>query len=388
MSESNQAPVQAATPSENKRAVKRKPWWRMFSPLFWITVVIPTVCAVVYFSVWASDQYISESSFVVRSARNQASVGGLGALLQSAGLSRSQDDTYTVQEYIRSRTALNELQQQLPVRSYYENEGDIFSRFNPIGLDNSEEAFYEYYLKRVGVSLDALSGISVLTVQSFKPEESQAVNQALLAKAEHLINQLNQRARRDTVEFAQQSIAVAEERVKESADNLMEYRTKNGIFDLKEQSAVQMGLVSKLQDELIVIQTQLDQVRAVTPDNPQIPGLKAREQSLRREIAQQMQKISGSGDHSIAAKAAEYQRLYIENELAEKQLAAAISSLEAAKAEADRQQLYLEVISQPNKPDMAQKPERLYNIIAVLVIGLMAYGILSLLIASVREHKN
>ncbi|MDK4537839.1 capsule biosynthesis protein, partial [Kingella kingae] len=59
-----------------------------------------------------------------------------------------------------------------------------------------------------------------------------------------------------------------------------------------------------------------------------------------------------------------------------------------AKAEAERQQLYLEVVSKPSKPDMAQLPSRLYNIIATLIISLMVYGICSLLSASIREHKN
>nr|MBP8024977.1 capsule biosynthesis protein [Neisseria sp.] len=84
----------------------------------------------------------------------------------------------------------------------------------------------------------------------------------------------------------------------------------------------------------------------------------------------------------------DYQRLFLENELAEKQMAVAVTSLENAKAEAERQQLYLEVVSQPSVPDMAQLPTRIYNIIATLIIGLIVYGILSLLIASVREHKN
>ena len=78
----------------------------------------------------------------------------------------------------------------------------------------------------------------------------------------------------------------------------------------------------------------------------------------------------------------------MENELAEKQLAAAITSLEGAKAEADRQQLYLEIVSQPSRPDMAQKPTRIYNIVATFIIGLIVYGIASLLTASIREHKN
>ena len=76
------------------------------------------------------------------------------------------------------------------------------------------------------------------------------------------------------------------------------------------------------------------------------------------------------------------------NELAEKQLTVAIGSLETAKSEADRQQLYLEVVSQPSQPDMPELPRRLYSIMATFIIGFMIYGILSLMVASVREHKN
>lgn len=359
-----------------------------FNKLFWATVIIPTACSLVYFSIWASDRYVSESSFVVRSPSNQASVTGLGALLQNVGFSRAQDDTYTVREYMGSRSALIALEKVLPVRSFYENKGDIFSRFNGFGLWDSNEAFYQYYKGKVNIAFDAVSGISTLSVESFDAAESKQINAALLSRGEELINKLNARARKDTVAQAEQNVAVAEKRVKDAAGEMAVYRTQNGIFDLKAQSEAQMGLVSKLQDELIVIQTQLDQVRAVTPENPQISGLQAREKSLKREIKQQMQMISGGAGNSITAQAAAYQRLFLENELAEKQLAAAIASLESAKAEAERKQLYLEVVSQPSSPDMALKPQRLYNIFATFFIGLMLYGILSLLIASVREHKN
>ena len=373
----------ADTPKQSKKVKKFK-----FSKLFWATVIIPTACSLVYFSVWASDQYISESSFVVRSPHNQSSMSGLGALLQNAGFSRAQDDTYTVREYMSSRSALATLEKSMPIRSFYESKGDIFSRFNGFGLFDSNEAFYQYYKNKVNIAFDAVSGISILSVESFDAGESQQINAALLSRGEELINKLNARARKDTISQAEHNVTVAEERVKAAAEDMAIYRTRNGIFDLKAQSEAQMGLVSKLQDELIAIQTQLDQVKAITPENPQISGLQAREKSLKHEIRQQMQRISGGSNNSITAQAAAYQRLFLENELAEKQLAAAIASLESAKAEADRQQLYLEVVSQPSKPDLALKPQRFYNIIATLVIGLMLYGIISLLTASVREHKN
>ena len=369
-------------------AHKPKSWLAKASPLLWITVIIPTVVSVLYFGLMASDQFTSESSFVVRSSKNQAALSDIGAILQGAGFSRAQDDTYTVRDYMQSRTALGELGKKLPVRQFYEENGDLFSRFNAFGWFDSNEAFYQYYVKKVGINFDVISGITTLGVTSFNASESAKINQALLAQGEDLINKLNTRARKDTIRYAEDAVKVAEERVQEAAANLTEYRTKHGIFDLKAQSEVQMGLISKLQDELIVIQTQLDQVRAVTPDNPQIPGLKAREQSLRKEITSQLRQIFGGGNNSLANQAADYQRLFLENELAEKQMAVAVTSLENAKAEAERQQLYLEVVSQPSVPDMAQLPTRIYNIIATLIIGLIVYGILSLLIASVREHKN
>lgn len=386
---SEQVPVVTESAAQQlQKPVKKKGRLKKISPLLWVTVIVPTLISLVYFGVLASDRYTSQSSFVVRSPKSQSSLNGLGAILQGTGFSRAQDDIYTVQEYMRSRSALEKLRQGLPVREFYETKGDIFSRFNGFGLRGEEEAFYQYYKDKVNINFDSVSGISTLNVTAFDAAESQKINAALLKQGEALINQLNDRARSDTVRYAEEVVRAAEERVQQTSQNLTDYRINNGVFDLKSQSEVQMGLVSKLQDELIVIQTQLDQVRAVTPENPQIPGLKAREQSLRKEIAQQLRGISGSGKGSLSNQAADYQRISLENQLAEQQLAAAMTSLESAKAEADRQQLYLEVISQPNRPDLAHEPNRLYNIVATLIIGLIVYGIASLLAASVREHKN
>ncbi|WP_430472162.1 capsule biosynthesis protein [Wielerella bovis] len=377
-------PAPVPEPASSVRMKKRKP----FNWLLWICVILPTITSGVYFGMIASDQYVSESSFIIRSASKHNSAVGLEALFQNVGMSRSQDDTYAVQEYMRSRTALDELNKTIPVRSWYEQKGDVFSRFNGFGWEDSEEAFYQYYRKKLSANLDTVSGITTLRVQSFSADESHKINALLLEKGEDLINQINDRARKDTVAFSEQAVEIAQEKVRNAADALMQFRVANGVLDLKEQSGMQMALISKLQDELISIQTQLDQVRSVTPDNPQISGLETREKSLLREIARQSQMMTGATGKSIANKAAEYQRLALDNELAEKQLTVAISSLESAKAEADRQQLYLEVVSQPSKPDMAQLPNRLYNIVATFIIGFMIYGILSLMAASVREHKN
>lgn len=336
---------------------------------------------------FASDIYVSESSFVVRSPRNQQSLSGVGALLQGSGFARSQDDTYSVQEYMRSRTALEQLQSEFPVRDFYATKGDVLSRFNGFGLNDTQEAFYRYFKEQLNVDVDTVSGIATLRVRAFEASEGQQINQNLLKQAEDLINRLNERARKDTITFAEQAVTDAEKNVNQTASALSKFRVENKIYDLPAQSGVQLSLISSLKSELIRVETQLAQLQSITPDNPQVDALVMRQKSLKKEIDQQTKQLAGSGN-SVANQSADYQRLVLANELAQQQLTAAMTSLNNTRGEADRQQLYLEVIAKPSKPDWALEPNRLYNIIATLIIGLMLYGVFSLLIASIKEHKN
>ena len=99
-----------------------------FLPLF-LLVLLPTIATGVYLYGFASDQYVSEAKFVVRGP-TQAASAGISGLLQSAGMSRTEDDTYAVQDYILSRDALAELVQQQDLKAVYARpEADRLSRF-------------------------------------------------------------------------------------------------------------------------------------------------------------------------------------------------------------------------------------------------------------------
>lgn len=355
--------------------------------LFLFCVVIPTVLAAIYYGLIASDVYISESRFVVRSPQRQTSTG-LGAILQNAGFSRSQDDTYTVHDFMKSRDALRTINEQLPLdKAFGSTDVDLINRFNGLGLDGSFEALYLYYQKRLGIDLDTASSISTLRVSAFAAEDAHRINTLLLEMGEHLINKLNERGRQDMIRFASSEVDLAAKKAKEAALALSAYRNKNTVFDPERQSALQLQQVSKLQDELIATKTQLVQLRTFTVNNPQIPALQKRVETLQTEINAETAKVTGGGT-SLTSKAADYERLALDRAFAEKQLAAALASLEQARNDAQRKQLYLERIVQPNKPDVAMEPRRLKGIAATFILSLIMWGILTILIAGVREHRD
>jgi capsular polysaccharide transport system permease protein len=353
--------------------------------LFWLTVVLPTLIAIVYYGFIAADVYISESRFVVRSPERQTA-SPLGMLLKGTGFTRSQDDSYTVQDFILSRDAMRALDEKLNLRSAF-GKGDLFSRFPGLDWDDSFENMHRYYQKMVGVQLDPVSSIATVTVRAFSAEEAQKINQYLIEMSETLVNQLNERGRQDMIRFAANEVAEAEKKARDAALALARYRNEKGVIDPEKQSAIPLQQIAKLQDELIATKAQLAQLQMLTRDNPQIPVLKQRIQMLENEIELESARVAGSG-RSLASKAAEFQRLALDKEFADKQLASALVSLEQARNEARRQQLYLERIAQPNLPDAAMEPRRLRNILAVFVLGLIAWGVLSMLIAGIREHQD
>lgn len=374
------APHEAAPGRARKRRLRA-------GSLFLATVVLPTLAALVYFGLVASDIYTSESRFVVRNPQRQATPG-IGAVLQGAGFARAQDDTHSVVDFMQSRDALRELDTRLALgRGFGAGEVDLFARFDPLGLDDSFEALHRYYGDRLEVQVDSTSSITTLKTTAFSARDARAMNAALLDMAERLVNTLNERARQDMIRFASSEVAAAARQARAAAQALSDFRIGERVFDPDRQSALQLQHVARLQDELIAAKAQLVQLRTAAPQNPQLPALQARADALAAEIAAANGKVAGGGA-SLAAKTAQYERLVLERSVADKQLAGALAALEQARNEAQRQQLYLERIVQPNTPDVATRPRRLRAVLATFLLGLMAWGILSVLAAGLREHHD
>jgi hypothetical protein len=88
--------------------------WVKRHVVFLATVLVPATTAIVYYGLIASGVYISESRFVVRSPQKPEQASGfLSNLLEGTGISRSQDDTYLVHDFILSRDAVTELTPKL-----------------------------------------------------------------------------------------------------------------------------------------------------------------------------------------------------------------------------------------------------------------------------------
>jgi capsular polysaccharide transport system permease protein len=356
--------------------------------LFLVCVALPTAVAVAYYGFIASDVYVSQSLFVVRSPERQ-STSPLGMLFKGAGFSRAQDDAYVVHDFMMSREALTALEDKLGIKQKFSDASiDPFSRFTGIDPDPSFEAFHRYFQKHAQQQIDSLSSITTLTIRAYTPQDAQRINQELLLLSEARVNQLNTRGRQDLINFAQQEVADAQRRALEASLVLADYRNKKGVIDPERQTAIPLQQIAKLQTELLAAKTQLAQVMLLAQENPQIPSLKQTVAMLEKEIALESAKVTGDTKQSLASKAADFQKLAMNKEFADKMLAGALTTLEQARSESQRQQLYLERIAQPSLPDAALEPRRIRGVLTAFVLGLLLWGIAAMVIAGVKEHQH
>jgi capsular polysaccharide transport system permease protein len=380
------AAVDAGT-APPRRVARFRRLSRAFNPWLWGIVGLPTLIAGVYYFAIASDLYLSEAKFIVRSPK-QVQASGIGALLQSTGLSRAAEDTSAVQDFIMSRDAVRKLEQKDDLRTVFSRpEGDIVTRFPGILFWRKDfEALFSRYDHFVFVETDTSTAVTALRVKAYRPEDAHALASALLSYSEQLINQLNERARRDALDTARREVDRAEQRIAEIQTELTAYRVKQKMIDPKSASSGVLELIGQMNAAQANARAQLGELLNNSPNSPQIPLVKTRIASLDKLIAEERAKLSGESD-SVVSALTEYERLNLQRELAEKALASAFTSLEAARIEAQRQQLYLETIAQPNLADYPLYPKRIVSFLTVVATCMLVYGLAWLLVANVREHS-
>ena len=359
--------------------------FRSLNIWFWAIVGLPTLIAGVYYFAIASDLYLSEAKFIVRSPK-QVQTSSIGALLQTTGLGRAVDDTAVVEDFIMSRDAVRKLEQHNDLRAVLGRaEGDFVTRFPGILRRTDFEALFRRYDLFVSVETDNTSGVTALRVKAYRPEDAQAITRALLSYSEQLVNELNERARNDAMDSSRREVDREEAEISRIQSQLTAYRVQQKMLDPKTASTGVLEVIGQMNAAQATARTQLGELLKNSPNSPQIPLVRTRIASLDQLIAEERAKLSGD-TNSVVTTLTEYERLTLDRELAEKALASAFTSLEAARLEAQRQQLYIETIAQPNLSDYPLYPKRVLSFSMVLVSCLLAYGIAWLLVMSAREH--
>jgi capsular polysaccharide transport system permease protein len=353
----------------------------------WLVLLSPTLLALLYYCVLASDRYEAEAQFTVRTASKPMVSTGFANILQMVGLNRSSDDVFSVQTYIESRDMVRQLAEKVPLREIYGKASwfDIVARYPSPIYGSSMEDLHKYLGWMVTTVYRSSTGLTTLNVQAFDPADAKLIAQRVLELSEAHVNNINKRIHDDAVRLAVDEVRRHEERLISAQVEITKFRNSELMLDAASSSILVMELIAGLSAELARVQAQSREMSLGAVNNPALAGLRTRAAALEEQILVERQKIA-SGSGGLAQKLAVFERLALEREFAKKALEVAVKSLEQAQAETRRQQLYLVRVVEPLEADTSTQPERLRMLATILALNLIGGLVGWLLWAGVREH--
>jgi capsular polysaccharide transport system permease protein len=364
-------------------AISRELWRRRV--VRWVTVLLPSILAALYYFGIASDQYESEARFVVRSAARPAMPGGLSFLVQ-LGFTRSQDDSFIVQDFMTSRDAIEKLKVRLQlVHMFSGHNADFLARYPSIIYGPEAEEFYRYFESMVTVLHLDKSGISTLRVRAFKPEDARDIAATLLLLAEELVNRINTRIQQDAIANSLEELTNAQQRLVAAQASLTEFRNRELTVDPARNAVSLAELIAQLSAELATTQAQVAEMKSSTAGSPQLVGLQRKAAALERQIAEERKRIAGNRD-GLATRIAAYERLQLEREFARRLLTNSEVELTRSRNEAARQLLYLERIVEPHLADYSTQPKRTRTVLTIFLANVLLASVAWLIVSGVQEH--
>lgn len=350
-----------------------------------IVVGIPTLLAAIYFGLIASDVYVSEARFAIRSAKSSGG-GGLAAILASPIASSGSQDTVVVTDYAHSQNMLGKVQERLNIKQHYSDDDvDVLARLDK---EATQEELLEYFSKHIHLIRDTQSDVITLKVRAFDPATAQQLASLIIELSESLVNDMSHRIKEDALQTARSEVELAEAKVHAASAVLSSFRKDNVSLDPAEESSVLLSLVGGLESRLMQVRSQLSEKQAyMREDAPDIVMLKNRVSALSRQLTLEKGRlVGGDGGREMSGLIADYQPLALTEQLAHQHYASALNSLEIARLEAQRKKQYLVTFISPNFPDQALEPRRLYEILTVLVYSFLLYLIGGLMWSALKDH--
>lgn len=357
-----------------------------------VVIGIPTLLASIYYGVFATDQYAASAHFVIKHRNdNGAALTSLSLLGFGNAQSSSVPDTLIVNDYIASPQIIDDLSSRVDLRAMYAKpEIDWLARLKPPwGWETiSNETLLKYWRRMATIHFDTATGISTFEVRAFSAAEAKLVADEVFRLGEELVNRLALRAQEDALSLAKREVELYRQRALDSLDQLQAFQERAQQVDPQAFAAARSQIQAEVEQELTQLQARLDVMRKNLPeDAPGIAQIKDRLTVFERQLANERVKSTVSdGGRSAAEVLNEFAKLKLESEFATQAYMSALASLESARLDASRQNLYLETFVRPQLAQMPEYPKALLNTLLVFIVAFLLWGIGSLLVSSAKQH--
>lgn len=341
---------------------------------FAIAYFCAIIASIVYLWFFTQDRYITIAKFKISSQESTGAVDGIMALalpgLSDSGIMDSQ----VAIGYIDSPDLLLELEKEFKLVEHYSSP--LRDRIFRLASDSSLEARIKYYRKRIYAYYNSTTGLTEITVDTFKPELSKQIAESILIKSESFVNKMNQSIANQQLSFVRSEVARTSKQVDDLNNEMLALQNANNFISPDEVISASLKAVETLRMEHLKLEAELSSLLRDSPNSPRIESVRSQLRSLSELIDVEAAKLSGPEKDRLNQLLMKFNQLKLKFESAITLRTGAEAMMEKNRSTANAQARFFSVIQNPYLPESVGIPSRPYATAMILILGFLLFLIL------------
>lgn len=350
--------------------------------------VIACVLATIYWLGVASDRYVSESRIIIQ--RTDLAGGqsmDFTSLIAGMG-DGSRADQVLLRDFLLSVDVLLVLDKALDLRAHYSSsDADLLSR---MWFEDAEvEWFHRHYLKRTSVEFDEFSGVLVIRAQAYEAPMAERITNLLVREGEAFMNNMAHQLAQEQVNFLERQVDERNVLLLAARQAVIDYQNVEGLVAPQATTESIVETVARFGAERAQLEAERTALEAyLVEGHPSIVQLTQQIRAIENQIKQENVKLTAIEGSTLNRVVEKYERLQRDAEFAEEVYRTALVALEKGRIEATRLIKKVSVIQTPTRPEYPLEPRRFYNTVVFILVTLLIAGVVHMLAAIVRDHKD
>ena len=356
---------------------------------YWISrgILAVSFLCILYW-IFSSDRYVSEATILIQNTEQLTTPSiDVTTLLSGMG-GPNKSDQLLLAEYLLSMDMLKKLDKFLNLRAHYSDSKWDFASRMWLGKYYLEW-FYQYYLSRVSVTYDEISGVLRIQAQAYNPETAYKIAQLLVQDGEKFMNEMSHELARVQVEFLEKQVASAHAQVLQASKALLDFQNQKGLVSPKATVESIHTIIGKLEEQRSELQTQLASLpHNLNSNHPTKKTLQQSIAAVERQILEEQAKLASTSGSPLNSLMEKEQLLQLDLTFKQDLYKTSLVALEKGRMDAARALKHVSVLQTPVLAEYAWQPRRIYGMVVTLCITLLVLGIMNLLKAVILDHVD
>ena len=338
----------------------------------------------VYLWFFTQNRFLTYAEFKISSQDTSGVAAGIVSLALPGLADSGSMDSQVAIGYIHSSDLLLHLEKKHHLIDHYTSPSrDMVFRLSP---NSSLEDRLKYYRERIYAHFNRDTGLTEITVDTFKPELSKKIAETILEETKSFMNKINQSIAAQQLTYVEGEVKRTTKMVEDLNAQMLALQNAHNFISPDQVISANLKAVETLRMKYLQAEAQLSSLLRDSPNSPRIETVRSEIRSLNELIAIESAKLSGPEKDRLNQLLMEFNQLKLRFEYAINLRSGAEAMLEKNHSTAIAQSRFFTIIQNPYLSEDVGLPRRPYATVTILVLGILLFLIFRALAKSIFER--